>query len=1021
MRKDLERNENFGLDGTALIRGGNAKKGYRNLGKRAFRVASAVLTGSLFLSSFTVFSPPPTQAVENAEIVNTGVDSIPVIEVTESELDFVEATVSESYIDSGVVSEQVGDEQQLEAVLVDDDKDGEDEVDVHIARADIESDIVVVGATWDLDTLAPYSVHLRYLEFGVWSKWTELDAEEIPSVKEGVEPTRAGTEPFTLTNVQAVEVVARAESGESLPGLNLTVIDSRALSPVENVLADSSIERIEETDRIKEVTETDSIEKVEEMSKDVLLDTEGAIVAEEASFSGVFSSFSGLVPSKLNPVENEFDTGFNGLKIKTRKAWGANESWMKWKPQPITIKGAVVHHTEGNNNYTQAQVPGQIQGVYRYHAQTLGWGDIGYNLVVDKFGGVWEGRAGGLTKATQGAQAYGANAETFGISVFGNYMHSAPPVVSRQAMSKAIAWKLQLHGVKDISGSIRVPGSDKRGRNIPVVSGHRDVGGTDCPGNAFYAQMGTVRSEVSGFLKAPVVPPKPPVTPPVKPVPGAPSSSKVPGWDAGNIISDASFFKPNAMSESQINSFIVREGASCKSNSVSKTTCLKDSKFPTQNLVTDRGGCKPLKLSGNQTPAKIISETSKACGLNPQVILTMIQKESSGIYQAKTASGWAKVMGSACPTGQACDPAQAGFQKQVYYGADKLVSYKLKPSWWPYVDSVGKKPVTIPYSSNASCGSQTFTIKNVATASLYTYNPFVPNQAALDAYPGGGGGCQHTGNRNFYMYMKKWFPESMGGSVVTPNPPVTPKPAVSPVSWLPKRQIGHGWPANVVYPGDWNKNGYADMMLINSKGDLMLYRGKANEKFYAPTKIGNGWQVMDWVGGGADWNGDGNMDLLARVKKTGDLRVYTGNGRGGFSSSRTVGKGWGKYKHLAVSKTASGNGLYAIDVNRMIHFPASKNGVIQPAKHQGTGWEVMTALTPAGDWNKDGIPDLLVRERTGKLFLYAGRADGLLGARVQVGSGWNGMRAIGVSNPQKASQGVWSVGSDGKLWSYKIR
>ncbi len=61
----------------------------------------------------------------------------------------------------------------------------------------------------------------------------------------------------------------------------------------------------------------------------------------------------------------------------------------KWEPEPATFKGAVVHHTAGNNTYTQGQVPQQIRNLWSWQADGLGWDDVGYNLIVDKFGGIW--------------------------------------------------------------------------------------------------------------------------------------------------------------------------------------------------------------------------------------------------------------------------------------------------------------------------------------------------------------------------------------------------------------------------------------------------------------------------------------------------------------------------------------------------------------------------------------------------------------------------------------------------------
>ena len=62
-----------------------------------------------------------------------------------------------------------------------------------------------------------------------------------------------------------------------------------------------------------------------------------------------------------------------------------------------------------------------MRSIYAYHTQTRGWGDIGYNFIVDKFGRIFEGRYGGLTSTVIGAHAGGFNTDTFGVSMLGNY------------------------------------------------------------------------------------------------------------------------------------------------------------------------------------------------------------------------------------------------------------------------------------------------------------------------------------------------------------------------------------------------------------------------------------------------------------------------------------------------------------------------------------------------------------------------------------------------------------------------
>ncbi|MFZ1382248.1 MAG: hypothetical protein WAS54_05600 [Scrofimicrobium sp.] len=165
------------------------------------------------------------------------------------------------------------------------------------------------------------------------------------------------------------------------------------------------------------------------------------------------------------------------------------------------------------------------------------------------------------------------------------------------------------------------------------------------------------------------------------------------------------------------------------------------------------GGCSALNLTGDQRPWTIIDRAAKACGLNPQVILVTLQKEQSGLTQPKTDAVWAKAMGAGCPDNSGCDAAQAGFAKQIYYGAEKLATYKINATWEQYILAFqNKQSVTVANNTAAACGSQTFKLDNYATASLYMYTPYVGN--------GTGNSCPAIGQKMFWDLMNRYFPNT---------------------------------------------------------------------------------------------------------------------------------------------------------------------------------------------------------------------------------------------------------------------
>ncbi|MBW3659023.1 MAG: S-layer homology domain-containing protein [Actinobacteria bacterium] len=183
----------------------------------------------------------------------------------------------------------------------------------------------------------------------------------------------------------------------------------------------------------------------------------------------------------------------SGLSYVSRAEWGADETLRRAAPEYASdVDFAVVHHTAGSNDYTAEDAPAIVRGIYHYHTRTMGWDDIGYNVLVDRYGTVYEGRQGGLDKAVIGAHAAGYNTGSFGISIMGHFAEEAPPAVAVAAMADTIAWKFRLHGISAYGTAVA-----RNGSTVDTVSAHRDIGSTACPGDAFYAQMDQVRGLVA--------------------------------------------------------------------------------------------------------------------------------------------------------------------------------------------------------------------------------------------------------------------------------------------------------------------------------------------------------------------------------------------------------------------------------------------------------------------------------------------------------------------------------------------
>jgi len=183
----------------------------------------------------------------------------------------------------------------------------------------------------------------------------------------------------------------------------------------------------------------------------------------------------------------------------TRKAWGADPSWRNGRPSYIRkVKQVHIHHTVSANDYAPGDVPGLLRGMYYYHTHSLGWFDIGYNFLVDRFGRIWVGRSGGASRPVRGAHTLGFIHESVGIALIGRFGKHAPSSAALRAVVRLAAWKLDEYGghprrhVRVLShGSDRFPAHTWV--TLPVIDGHRDTNETACPGGRLYAMLPWIR------------------------------------------------------------------------------------------------------------------------------------------------------------------------------------------------------------------------------------------------------------------------------------------------------------------------------------------------------------------------------------------------------------------------------------------------------------------------------------------------------------------------------------------------
>lgn len=203
---------------------------------------------------------------------------------------------------------------------------------------------------------------------------------------------------------------------------------------------------------------------------------------------------------------------------------------------------------------------------------------------------------------------------------------------------------------------------------------------------------------------------------------------------------------------------IAQKGANCANTAV---PCLKNYVTSTPATISEAGLCNAMAATSSSTPAQIIARVAAACGISPKTILIMIQKESGLVAtNAPTPSMYQTTTGFACPDTAPCNTQYYGFFNQVYRMARQFQYYTDNPTRYGYQKGRNN---TILYNPNTACGSSSVYIQNQATANLYIYTPYQPNQAALNNLYGAGDNCSAYGNRNFWRLYNDWFGPTRGG------------------------------------------------------------------------------------------------------------------------------------------------------------------------------------------------------------------------------------------------------------------
>lgn len=330
-------------------------------------------------------------------------------------------------------------------------------------------DFALVGLTWpDEADVSGLDGEIRVRTEDGWSEWMPVepaDGGPDAGTADAASAVRGGSEPIWVENADAVQ--------------------ARFASTAEGGPEELKVELVQPGDDPGSV---------------VTSATSGGAVVRTAAYRTSSSTAAAVLPAATSRPT-----------IVSRAEWGADESLRTYNAgcgtpdYSSTLVAAVVHHTATGNAYSSpAEARAVMRSMYAYHVKSRGWCDFGYNFVVDRWGYIYEGRAGGVDRPVKGVHTGGFNTNTVGVSMLGTFDAVGPSAEQISAAGTIIAWRLGAYGRSPQGQVTYQTGGGENSRypagsvvTLPVVFGHRDTAYTACPGNLGYAALPAIRDRAA--------------------------------------------------------------------------------------------------------------------------------------------------------------------------------------------------------------------------------------------------------------------------------------------------------------------------------------------------------------------------------------------------------------------------------------------------------------------------------------------------------------------------------------------
>ncbi|MDP9443288.1 MAG: FG-GAP-like repeat-containing protein, partial [Actinomycetota bacterium] len=616
--------------------------------------------------------------------------------------------------------------------------------------------------------------------------------------------------------------------------------------------------------------------------------------------------------------------------IHLRAEWGADESLRSGSPSYGEVHAAFVHHTVNANGYSREDVPSILRGIYAYHTQSRGWSDIGYNFLVDRFGRIWEGRAGGVDRPVVGAHTLGYNGHAFAMSAIGNFDTAAPSAAMLEAYGQLFAWKLSLHGIAPSSRQTVA------GDTFPAISGHRDAGQTACPGQYLYSKLSVIRSRSSELQRS---------------------------YDGRDVA--------HSLAGSRWPDLLLRDKASASVQVVPgdggprfRTGTIAVESFGHVDLMTGVGD-----VTGDQRPDLLARDARTMTsyvypgdGVGGFGVPADGMRRFAGVDLLAgagdlDADGHQDVLGRKLTTGELLLYPGRGdgtFRRARLVLAD-ATAYDLVLGAGD-LDHDGSRDllarssagelVLLATTHGRVSGTRLIATgwgrKTLVTAGMDVTGDQRPDIVARDGTSG-----------------RTWIYVTDAAGVVV-------------------HRIG-GWDTwagldRLAMIGDAVGGRNGDIAGRTATGRLVLFAGTGSRWLRDPLPTGQAMSDADALLVVGDWDGDGHTDAMSRTR-TGVLRLHRGDGTGRLGRPAASWTGWGDRRALVAPGDISGDGrpdLMARDPGGAVYlYPNDGNGGFRPRWIMRSSMLTSDLVAAAGRWDADGSPDLFVREEsTQALWLY---------------------------------------------------